>query len=267
MRLQSKVAIVTGGGKGIGRSAAEVLARHGAAVTVTGRDAEALARVVAAIESAGGRALAIPGDIAQAEHGRAVVEQAVARFGGVDVLVNSAAHIGGGHDAEAMPESEWREVLSVNLDGVFYISKYALREMVKRGGGSIIHISSVEGVTGAPGHAAYQTAKAALFGLTRSMAIDFGKHNVRVNCVSPGIIDSGRPDIDRLKKSQAMMQWYRDMTVLGRMGRPEEVANVVLFLACDDSSYMTGQNLIVDGGWTIGCPPLPPSAESSLYEK
>jgi NAD(P)-dependent dehydrogenase (short-subunit alcohol dehydrogenase family) len=155
-----------------------------------------------------------------------------------------------------MPEAEWREVLSVTLDGVFHCSKYALPEIVKRGGGSIIHIASVEGMMGVANHAAYVTGKSALFGLTRSMAIDFGKHNVRVNAISPGIIDSGRPDLEKWKNDPATMKWWRDMTVLDRLGRPEEVAAAALFLASDEASYVTGVNLAVDGGWTIGHPPF-----------
>lgn len=109
---------------------------------------------------------------------------------------------------------------------------------------------------GAVGHAAYVTGKSALFGLTRSMAIDFGKHGIRVNAISPGIIDSGRPDIERYKQDPAIMQFWRDMTVLDRLGQPEEVAAAALFLASDEASYITGQNLAVDGGWTIGHPPV-----------
>ena len=144
--------------------------------------------------------------------------------------------------------------IDVSLSGAFYAAKFAAIEMMAQKRGSIIHIASVEGMTGAANHAAYVTAKSALFGLTKSMAIDYGRYGIRVNAISPGIIDSGRPDIEAAKSDPARMKFWRGMTVLGRMGQPEEVAAAVAFLASDDASYITGQNLAVDGGWTIGYP-------------
>lgn len=252
MRLANKVALVTGGATGIGRAIALRFSQEGARV------------VVADINEGGGRATAaeigglfVRCDTAQPEAARDAVAQTVTTFGGLDILINSAAHLGGYHDAAAMPESEWRAVLSVTLDGVFHCSKYALPELIRRGGGSVVHIASVEGMVGVAGHTAYVTAKSALFGLTRSMAIDFGRYGVRVNAISPGIIDSGRPDIEQRKQSAAVARFWRDMTVLERMGQPDEVALAALFLASDEASYITGQNLAVDGGWTIGHPPIP----------
>lgn len=252
MRLANKIALITGGATGIGRAIALRFAQEGAQV------------MVADINDAAGQATATAAngrfvhcDTAQPEQTQAAVAQTAAVFGGLDILVNGAAHLGGMNSVATMPEAEWRAVLSVTLDGVFYASKYAVPEMIKRGGGSIIHIASAEGTMGVANHAAYVTGKSALFGLTRSMAIDFGKQRIRVNAISPGIIDSGRPDINRYKADPKIMQWWRDMTVLDRLGQPEEVAAAALFLASDDSSYITGQNLAVDGGWTIGHPPLP----------
>jgi NAD(P)-dependent dehydrogenase (short-subunit alcohol dehydrogenase family) len=219
--------------------------------------------VIADINAAAGQrhAEAIGGlfvycDTSQAEQAASAVTQTVAAFGGLDILVNAAAHLGGYHDAAAMSVEEWRAVLAVTLDGVFFCAKYAAQEMLRRGGGAIVNIASVEGMAGAAGHAAYVTGKSALFGLTRSMAIDFGTRGIRVNALSPGIIDSGRPDIERLKHDPAVMRFWRDMTVLDRLGRPDEIAAAALFLASDEASYVTGQNLAVDGGWTIGHPPL-----------
>lgn len=251
MRLAGKAALVTGGATGIGRAIALRFAREGAQV------------VVADINDADGEATAAEAgarfvhcDTSQPDQARAAVERTAAEYGGPDILVNCAAHLGGPHDAAATSPSVWRDVLSVTLDGVFYCSKHAVPEMIKRGGGAIVNISSVEGMRGAESHAAYVTGKSALFGLTKSMAIDFGLDGIRVNCVSPGIIDSGRPDIERLKQDPAMMKFWRDMTVLGRLGLPDEVAAVVTFLASDDAAYVTGQNLAVDGGWTIGHTPI-----------
>lgn len=251
MRLAGKTALITGGATGIGRAIALRFAQEGARVVVADiNDADGQATASEA------HAIFVHCDTSQPDHVRAAVDHAVAAFGGLDALVNSAAHLGGPHDAAAMSPSEWREVLSVTLDGVFYCSKFAVPEMIKRGGGSIINISSVEGMMGTAGHAAYVTGKSALFGLTRSMAIDFGKQGIRVNAISPGIIDSGRPDIERSKQDPTRVRFWREMTVLDRLGRPEEVAAAALFLASDEASYITGQNLAVDGGWTIGHPPL-----------
>jgi NAD(P)-dependent dehydrogenase (short-subunit alcohol dehydrogenase family) len=252
MRLTGKVTLITGAATGIGRAVALRFAQEGAHVMVADVNDEAGARTAA---EARGRFVHC--DIAESEQAATTVGACVAAFGGLDVLVNCAAHLGGFHSVARMPEHEWRAVLSVTLDGVFHCSKHAVPEMIKRGGGSIIHIASVEGMMGVAGHAAYVTAKSALFGLTKSMAIDFGKQNVRVNAISPGIIDSGRPDINQYKQQAAHMQWWRDMSVLDRLGKPEEVAGAALFLASDEASYITGQNLAVDGGWTIGHPPLP----------
>lgn len=251
MRLQGKATIITGSATGIGRAIALCFAREGARVVVA--DVNDRAGQATADEA---RGHFVHCDASQPAQVRSMVDQVVAQFGGVDVLVNAAAHIGGMHDAVALPESEWRDVLGVTLDGVFYCSKYAASEMLKCGGGSIVNIASVEGMMGAAGHAAYVTGKSALFGLTQSMAIDYGKRGIRVNAISPGIIDSGRPDIEQYKQDPAVMQFWRDMTVLDRLGRPEEVAAAALFLASDEASYITGQNLAVDGGWTIGHPPI-----------
>jgi NAD(P)-dependent dehydrogenase (short-subunit alcohol dehydrogenase family) len=247
MRLPGKTAIITGGATGIGRASALRFAQEGAKVAIV--DINEPRGQETAAEANG---LFFRCDTSRYEEAVAAIERAAAALGGLDILVNSAAHLGGPHDVATMPEAEWRAVLSVTLDGVFYCSKAAVPHMLDRGGGSIIHIASVEGMMGAANHAAYVTGKSALFGLARSMAIDYGRHRIRVNCISPGIIDSGRPDIERLKQHPAVMEFWRKMTVLDRMGQPEEVAAAALFLASDEASYITGQNLAVDGGWTIG---------------
>jgi NAD(P)-dependent dehydrogenase (short-subunit alcohol dehydrogenase family) len=251
MRLGGKVALVTGGATGIGRAIALRFAREGASV------------VVADVSVAGGEATArdtggrfVPCDVASPDQVKAAVTEAVAAFGGLDIVVACAADLGSAHDVTSMPEEQWRRELAVTLDGVFHAAKYAAPEMERRGSGSIVIISSVEGMTGTTDHVAYITGKSALFGLTRSMAIDLGKRGIRVNAISPGPIDAGRPDQERLKHNPNVMRFWREMTVLDRMGRPDEVAAAALFLASDEASYITGHNLVVDGGWTIGHPPI-----------
>lgn len=244
--------MVTGGATGIGRAIVARFAHEAAQVAVLDINDASGAAVVGAH---GCRYFHC--DVADPAAVEQVTRQIVDEFGGLDILVNCAAHLGGFNSVATMPEAEWRNVLSVTLDGVFYCSKYAAQAMIKRGGGAIIQVASVEGMTGVAGHAAYVAGKSALFGLTKSMAIDFGKQNIRVNAISPGIIDSGRPDITRYKENPAYVKWWRDMTVLDRLGQPDEVAAAALFLASDEASYITGQNLAVDGGWTIGHPPFP----------
>jgi NAD(P)-dependent dehydrogenase (short-subunit alcohol dehydrogenase family) len=251
MRLAGKVALVTGAATGIGAAIARRFGQEGARVAVADINESEGVRTAAAIDG-----LFVRCDTGQADQASNAVAQTVATFGGLDILINAAAHLGGNHDAAEMSPEEWRAVLGVTLDGVFYCSKYAAQAMLQRGIGAIVNIASVEGMMGAAGHAAYVTGKSALFGLTRSMAIDFGTRGIRVNAISPGIIDSNRPDIQRYKQDPVVMQFWRDMTVLDRMGRPEEIAAAALFLASDEASYITGQNLAVDGGWTIGHAPL-----------
>jgi NAD(P)-dependent dehydrogenase (short-subunit alcohol dehydrogenase family) len=251
MRLKGKVALVTGSATGIGRAIALRFALEGAQVMVADINREQGTETAAAC-----RGQFVYCDTGEPDLARQAVAATVTAYHGLDILVNAAAHLGGMHDVATMPESEWRTVLQVTLDGVFYCSKYAVAEMVQRKKGAILHIASVEGLMGVAGHAAYVTGKSAIFGLTKSMAIDYGKLGIRVNALSPGIIDSGRPDIERAKSDQGMMRFWREMTVLERMGQPEEVAAAALFLVSDEASYITGQNLAVDGGWTIGHPPL-----------
>jgi len=253
MRLAGKRALITGGSTGIGRAIALRFSEEGARVAIA--DINDAAGERSAVDAGG---VYVHCDTSNPEHAANAVQRCVDAFGGIEILVNSAAHLGGPHDAASMPEEEWRSVLSVTLDGVFYCSKYAVAAMLAGGtAGSIIHIASVEGMMGVQGHAAYVTGKSALFGLTKSMAIDYGKQGIRVNAISPGIIDSGRPDVIELKKNPEVMRFWREMTVLDRMGRPEEIAAAAVFLVSDEASYVTGQNLAVDGGWTIGHAPLP----------
>jgi meso-butanediol dehydrogenase / (S,S)-butanediol dehydrogenase / diacetyl reductase len=262
MRLHGKVALITGAATGIGAACARRFAAEGAQIAIADINRERGAATAAECNG-----IFIACDTGDAAQCRNAVEQTVQQFGRLDILLCAAAKLDGNNPAHAMPLEEWRAVNAVTLDGLFYCSKYALEQMLTQGGGgSIVHIASVEGMMGAAGHAAYVTAKSAIFGLTRSLAIDYGRYGIRCNAISPGIIDAGRPDIERFKKDPAVMQFWRDQTVLDRMGRPEEIAAAALFLASDEASYVTGQNLAVDGGWTIGHPPLRWPAEEEVSQ-
>ena len=247
--LEDMVVVITGGATGIGAAICRRLAADGAAVVVADINDADGERTAAA-----GNGLFVHCDAGDADSVAALARVVAERHPTIDAIVTAAAHLGGYHQVGDMPEPEWRAVMNVSLDGV-YRTCHHLLPLLRRPGGSIVHIASVEGITGARNHAAYVTAKSALFGLTRSMAIDLGPEGIRVNAVSPGIIDSGRPDLEAGKKDPARMKFWRGMTVLDRLGQPEEVAAAVAFLASGEASYITGQNIAVDGGWTIGYPP------------
>lgn len=248
--LADKVVLITGGATGIGLACAKDATAAGARVVIADINIEA--GELAAAELGGHF---VPYDAGNFESASTTVATLIDTYGQIDGLLVAAAHTGGFHSAADMPATEWRAVMSVSLDGAFSVASQAATAMRRHQSGSIVFIASVEGMTGAAEHAAYVTAKSALFGLVRSMAIDEGRNGIRVNAISPGIIDSGRPDLEEAKRNPVRMKFWEGMTVLGRMGQPSEIASVSTFLLSPAASYITGQNLAVDGGWTIGYPP------------
>ena len=252
MELQGKVAIVTGGGKGIGRASALALASAGARVAVVDIDEPAGKSAQEAIAAAGGEALFIKADVSQASEVEAMVQHVVERFGRVDILHNNAGIQTYG-TVENTTEAEWDRVIAVNLKSVFLCSKYVIPHMRRAGGGSIIITSSVQGLASQPNVAGYAASKGALLALTRNMAVDFAKDNIRVNAVLPGSIDTPMlrwaADVLTGRQEEAIQEWGR-LHPIGRVGKPEEVAEVVLFLASDRSSFVTGAEYKVDGGLT-----------------
>lgn len=251
MRLEDKVAVVTGGGAGIGRAVAELFAREGARVVVAEIDAGRGEATTAAIRHVGGEAIFVGSDVSKPEDVQAMVNAAVDHYGGLDVLVSNAAIQMHGKDARAheLPDEVWERTMAVNLKGAWLCSKYAIPAMIRRGGGSIVHIASPTGLTGcAPTYTAYSTSKGGMFALTRIMAVDYARDNIRVNAVVPGTTET--PLIASLLEDQTTRTRLVAKAPLGRLGTAEDVAPLVLFLASDESRYCTGGFYMVDGGLT-----------------
>jgi NAD(P)-dependent dehydrogenase (short-subunit alcohol dehydrogenase family) len=247
--LSGKVALVTGANGGIGRGIAERLAEAGAAVAVHYRSGEADARnAVTAIAKAGGRAAAVHAELTDPASVEAMVEWVARALGPVDILVNNAARQT--HSKlEDMDLEEWRGTLSTNLDGVFLVTKAVTNAMIARGsGGAVVNIASIEGLQPALSHGHYATSKAGLIMYSRAAALGLGPHGIRVNSVSPGVIH--REGIEAAWP-EGVKRWM-DAAPLGSMGTDEDVADAVLFLASPASRWITGANLVVDGGVTAG---------------
>ena len=247
--LEGKTAIVAGAANGIGRAIAVEFAQAGARVLCADIDEAGAKATAVAAEHAGGRALARRSDVTQAVDSRADVVAAVAAFGGLDILVFCAAT----HEPTAtvldLAEADWDRTLSVNLTGAFLVSKAALPAMIERGGGSIIFIASQLGRVAAPARPAYCATKGALIQLAKVMAADHARHNIRVNTLSPGAVETSRL-LRRFDDMAAARAELGPKHLLGRLGLPEEIARAALFLASDASSFMTGADLLVDGGYT-----------------
>ncbi len=247
MNLNGRAAIVTGSSRGIGRAIALALARAGADVLVnyTGREAEAGA-VVDGIKAMGRRALAFRANVSSPDEAAGMVAAALENFGRLDILVNNAG-ITRDNLIPRIREEDWDAVLSVNLKGAFNCIKAAVRPMLKARWGRIINISSVVGVSGNAGQANYAASKAGLIGITKSAAREFGSRNITVNAVAPGfIVTEMTGGLPEEVKNRMLAE-----TPLGRLGTPEEVASVVVFLAGEDASYITGQVIMVDGGMAM----------------
>lgn len=249
MQLQDRVALITGGGTGIGAATARRFAAEGADVVVTGRRPERLAEVA---EATGG--LAVAGDTTDPTHAEAAAAAAVDTFGGLDVVV-AAAGIDLGGAAGDVDDEAWARTLEVNLTGPQVVVRAALPHLLRRGGGSIVLVSSVNGLASATASAAYDTSKAGLLGLTRSLAVDYGPRGIRVNAVCPGwvVTPMGDDDMDGLAERRGISrdEAYALATAHVPLRRPataEEIAACCLFLASDDSSIVTGTSLVADGG-------------------
>jgi NAD(P)-dependent dehydrogenase (short-subunit alcohol dehydrogenase family) len=247
MQFTGKVALVTGGGSGIGRATCELFAQRGGAVAVADIN-EAAARAVAeALTKTGARALACACDVSRAEQVEAAFDAARRALGPVGVAVNCAGILRS-HSLEDTSEAEWNEVLQVNLTGAFLVTRAAMRAMRAQGGGAIVHIASRMAIRVKEECGAYAASKAGILSLTRMAALEGAPHGIRVNCVCPGFVDS--PMTRTGYNDDAFTGWNK-VCPLGRPGRPDDIAKAMLFLASDDASFITGVTLPVDGGRTI----------------
>jgi 3-oxoacyl-[acyl-carrier protein] reductase len=250
MKLANKIALITGAGSGIGRVASLLFASEGARVACADIDEKAAQETAKMIESAGGTAFAFKVDVSKGADVQAMMAAAVGKLGAPNVVFNNAGIEGKKGFIAEMAEEDFDRVISINLRGVWLVMKYVLPHMIKNGGGSIINAGSVAALVGFREAGHYCAAKAGVVALTRVAALEYGRYNIRVNAICPGTIDT--PMLDRVKGEGGLNERIiKRFTVLGRLGKPDEIAKMALFLASDDSSFATGAPFIVDGGWTV----------------
>jgi NAD(P)-dependent dehydrogenase (short-subunit alcohol dehydrogenase family) len=250
MRLKNKVAIITGGASGIGQATARLFAENGARLVVADVDEARGQETVSLIRNDGGEAVFVPADVSQEDQARNITEEALQRFGRVDILVNDAAvFVLKGFSASA---EEWQHSFGVNVMGMVFCTKYASAEM-KKNGGAIVNLGSISSWIAEPDCFTYSATKGAILQITRNMAMDLASHGIRVNCVCPGTILTPA-SIGHMEKIGLTLEQFKAeegaRTLLKRLGDPREIASAILFLASDEASYITGTSLMVDGGYT-----------------
>jgi len=245
-RLKDKVATITGGGSGIGRATCLLFAREGAKVVVADYIAEGGNETVRQISAADGQAVFVQADVSKSADVRNMIGAAVRNYGRVDILFNNAGIEGPSTKLANLKEEDWDRVIAIDLTSVYLGMKYVIPEMIKQGGGVILSTASVAGLVGFQGSGAYAAAKAGVINLTRLAALEYADKNIRVNCICPGVIET--PMVERVMGGRPRERIVRSEPI-GRLGRPEDIANAALFLASDESSFATGAPFIIDGGY------------------
>jgi NAD(P)-dependent dehydrogenase (short-subunit alcohol dehydrogenase family) len=244
MRLTGKVAIITGGGSGIGKAIAMAFVREGAKVVIAGRDSKRLDRAAAEI---GPDCLAVSADVSSTNDVQKLVSAAMETFKRIDILVNNAAMLLPG-TAESISEEDFDQTFNINVRGLWLLSRAVLPHMRATGGGSIINIGSVLSLLGARNRVAYSASKGAVMAMTKAMALDHAAENIRVNCIAPGIVATEM--VEKFNTDQAARRQREAMHPMGRFGQPEEIASAAVFLASDESGWTTGSVITVDGGYS-----------------
>ncbi|OAB38692.1 short-chain dehydrogenase [Paenibacillus macquariensis subsp. defensor] len=244
-RLSGKVAIITGAANGLGAADARLFAQEGAMVVGTDLNIDVLNEIVNEIKSSGGEAIALQHNVASEDDWKRVIEETLKQYGKIDILVNNAG-ISSTMTIANLEMDHWNKVMDINLNGCMLGMKYVIPEMQKVGAGSVINISSIGGIVGMAGSSAYTAAKGALRAISKAAAVEFAKSQIRVNSVHPGIIETPMT----APTFESATPFYKTFTQLPYFGKPEDIAYGVLYLASDESRYMTGSELVIDGGWT-----------------
>jgi NAD(P)-dependent dehydrogenase (short-subunit alcohol dehydrogenase family) len=251
MKLKDQVAIVTGAASGIGAASARLFAAEGAKLVLVDQDTVGLGQVAADIEARGGQALTIPADVSSDQQAREGVAGVMEKWGRIDVLLTAAGASTGG-TVDTIEEAAWDRTFAINVKGTYLWIHYAIAPMIAARSGAIVTIGSQLAQSSPGKNAAYIASKGAIASLTKTMAVDHAAQGIRVNALMPGVIDTPMPakSLKRYADPEAMRAFWKLRHPMGRIGQPEEVAKAALFLACDDSSFVTGTLLFVDGGWT-----------------
>jgi 3-oxoacyl-[acyl-carrier protein] reductase len=247
-KLDGKVAVVTGAGSGIGRASAELFAKEGARVVVVDINAEPAQATAAAIEAAGGEAIAVPTDVADDAAVRAMAAAASERFGRVNVLMSNAGVLDDFEPAHETSDETWSRILGVNLNGMFFTARALIPGMLESGAGAIVNVASTAGLNGGNGGVAYTTSKHAVIGFTRQLCFDYARKGIRCNVLCPGAVETGMTR-EILASETAEVMNAINSAPIGRYAQPEELATAALFLAGDDASFVNGAVYVVDGGF------------------